>query len=223
MAKLLKNLHWIIISIALFNFYQSYTTADESYTALTEQDNAVKDEVRKNKRIVKEISNYYSNIKEEKERIERVAKEIEKMQQLLPGEISDSENINLLRKLADDINIKELSITPETDADRGFFIARRYRLKAKATYLQFLIMFEKISENRRILNIGESAFKVTTAPQRGKFQVIEGEFVLEAYKYNSNFKEDRGIEAIEKKFLDKSGGATPKPRTAKGVKSEAGE
>ena len=102
--------------------------------------------------------------------------------------------------MADDVNIKELSITPEQDFDRGFFIARRYRVKAKATYLQFLIMFEKIAENKRILNVGESVFRKTAEPQKGKFQVIDGLFTIEAYKYNSNFKEDRGIDEIEKKF-----------------------
>ncbi len=214
MAKLLKNLHWFIIALALFNFYQAYTTADEHFANITSQEEIKREELAKNKKTVREISNYYSNIKEEKEKIERVAKEIEKMQQLLPSEISDSENINLLRKLADDINIKELSIVPENESDRGFFIARKYRLKAKATFLQFLIMFEKISENKRILNIGESVFKITTSPQRGKFQVIDGEFVLEAYRYNAGFKEDRGIDAIEKQFKEDAK-APKKPRNTK--------
>ena len=39
-------------------------------------------------------------------------------------------------------------------------------------------------------------------PQRSKFQLIEGEFTLEAYKYNSAFKEDRGIDQIEKEFKE---------------------
>lgn len=222
MGKLLKNLHWFIMAVAAFNFYQSYTVADEQYTALVEQEGMKRTELAKNKKVAREISNYYSNIKEEKEKIERVAKEIEKMQQLLPSEISDSDNINLLRKLADDINIKELSVVPENESDRGFFIARRYKLQAKATYLQFLIMFEKISENKRILNIGESSFKVTTLPQRGKFQVIDGEFVLEAYRYNANFKEDRGIDAIEKKFEEdaRASAVRQKPSKAGG---EVGE
>ena len=218
MAKLLKNLHWIIIAFAAFNFYQLYIAADEQYTNIVEQEESKRIELAKNKKTVREIANYYSNIKEEKEKIERVAKEIEKMQQLLPSEISDSENINLLRKLADDINIKELSIAPEGDSDRGFFIARRYRLKAKATFLQFLIMFEKISENKRILNIGESTFKVSASPQRGKFQVIDGDFVLEAYKYNVNFKEDRGIDAIEKKFEEEA--KAPRAKKPKAVVGE---
>ncbi len=200
MEKLLKNLHWFIIAYAAFNFYVHYTESEEKYVNLVSQEEAQRLQLTRNKKTQREISNYYKNINEEKVKIERVANEIEKTQQLLPGEISDSENINLLRKMADDVNIKELSITPEQDFDRGFFIARRYRVKAKATYLQFLIMFEKIAENKRILNVGESVFRKTAEPQKGKFQVIDGLFTIEAYKYNSNFKEDRGIDEIEKKF-----------------------
>ena len=205
MEKLLKNLHWFIIAYAAFNFYVHYTESEEKYVNLVSQEEAQRLQLTRNKKTQREISNYFKNINEEKVKIERVANEIEKTQQLLPGEISDSENINLLRKMADDVNIKELSITPEQDFDRGFFIARRYRVKAKATYLQFLIMFEKIAENKRILNVGESVFRKTAEPQKGKFQVIDGLFTIEAYKYNSNFKEDRGIDEIEKKFKDPPG------------------
>lgn len=200
MDKLLKNLHWFIIAYAAFNFYVLYTESEEKYENVVSQEEAQRIQLTRNKKTQREIVNYYKNINEEKLKIERVANEIEKTQQLLPGEISDSENINLLRKMADDVNIKELSIAPEQDFDRGFFIARRYRVKARATYLQFLIMFEKIAENKRILNVGESVFRKTPEPQKGKFQVIDGSFSIEAYKYNSNFKEDRGIDEIEKKF-----------------------
>lgn len=202
MDKILKNLHWLIIAYATFNFYILYIETEEKLTNIVSQEEAQRLQLTRNKKTQREIANYYKNINEEKDKIERVAKEIEKTQQLLPGEISDSENINLLRKMADDVNIKELSITPELDFDRGFFIARKYRVKAKATFLQFLIMFEKIAENKRILNVGESVFRKSAEPQKGKFQVIEGVFSIEAYKYNSNFKEDRGIAEIEKKFKE---------------------
>ena len=92
--------------------------------------------------------------------------------------------------MSDELHIKEMSITPEKDDDHGFYITRKYRFAAKATYLQFLIMFEKIGENKRILNISGLAFKKFEQSQRTKFQLIDGEFTLEAYKFNNSFKED---------------------------------
>ncbi len=202
MVKILKNLHWFIIAYAAFNFYTMYEAKNEEIVGLEGQVEVQKTALVRNKNTQKEISNYYANIKEEKDKIEKVALEIEKMQQLLPSEISDTENIHLLRSLADDVNVKDISIAPEQEANRGFFFARRYKIKAKATFLQFLILFEKIGENKRILNVGEATFRKSDEPQRGKFQIIAGEFVIEAYRYNAQFKEDRGIDAIEKKFQD---------------------
>lgn len=217
MVKLLKNLHWFIIAYAGFSLYTMYTEADERLLNIEAQQDVQKAELSKNKKIQNEISNYYKNIEEEKLKIERVASEIEKMQQLLPSEISDSENINLLRKMGDDVNIKEMSVTPEAESDRGFYYARRYKVYAKATFLQFLIMFEKIAENKRILNVSDSSFKKSEQPQRSKFQVIEGEMIIEAYRYNPNFKEDRGIDKIEQDFKDgKDPAATPPAPLEKG-------
>lgn len=218
MEKLLKNLHWFIIGLAIFNIATQYMDYEEKYNALVSQQEAAQIDLAKNKKIQREISNFYKNIKEAKEKIERVALEIEKTQQLLPSEISDTENIGLLRKIAEDVNIKEVSISPELEVDRGFYLARQYKFKAKATYLQFLIMFEKISENKRILNVGQMDFKKLDQPQRSKFQLISGEFILEAFRYNSNYKEDRGINAIENQFKGTPGA---KPNRVKANKEAA--
>lgn len=219
MEKLLKNLHWFVIAFALFKLATQYMDFDERHSSLVSQQEDVQVELTKNKQTQREISNFYKNIKEAKEKIERVALEIEKTQQLLPSEISDTENIGLLRKIAEDVNIKEVSISPEVEVDRGFYLARQYRFKAKATYLQFLIMFEKISENKRILNVGQMSFKKLDQPQRSKFQLISGEFILEAFRYNTNYKEDRGIDQIETQFKD---GVAPRPVRSK-AKESGGE
>lgn len=212
MGKILKNIHWFIILIALFNIGMYVFETNEKIVEIQTQQETQRQSLAKAKKTKKEISNFYKDIDEAKGRIERVAQEIEKTQQLLPSEVSDTENISLLRKMAEDVNIKEVSIMPEGDDDRGFYIARRYKFRAKATYLQFLIMFEKISENKRILNVGELQFRKLEQPQRSKFQLIDGEFTLEAYKYNVNYKEDRGLDQIESEFKKEN---ADKPRPAR--------
>lgn len=200
MEKILKNIHWAIIIGALINIGMYYMDIDEKINEIHNQQESVRTNLLKAKKTKKEISAFSKDIDEAKSRIERVAQEIERTQQLLPSEVSDTENIGLLRKMADDLNIKEVSILPAQDENRGFYIARKYKFKAKATYLQFLIMFEKISENKRILNISELVFHKLSQPQRSKFQLIDGEFQFEAYRYNAGFKEERGIDKIENEF-----------------------
>jgi Tfp pilus assembly protein PilO len=222
MAKILKNIHWFIILFALFNIGSYWYEINEKINELKNQQETERQDLAKAKKTQKEIKSFYKDIDEAKNRIERVAREIEKTQQLLPSEVSDTENISLLRRMAEDVNIKEVGIMPDKDDDRGFYIARKYKFKAKATYLQFLIMFEKISENKRILNVGELAFKKLDQPQRSKFQLIDGEFTLEAYKYNAAFKEERGIDKIESEFKDKPA-AAPKPNRKKSSKKAEDE
>jgi len=224
MKKLLGNIHWIIIAGALYNIGEYWKEAEDKLAGLSEQQATEREKLIKEKKVKKEIASFYKDIDEAKGRIERVAKEIEKSQQLLPSEISDTENIDLIRKMAEDVNVKELSIQPDRDEDRGFFIARKYKFRAKATYLQFLIMFEKIAENKRILNVSEISFKKLDQRQRSKFQLIDGEYLIEAYRYNSSFKEDRGIDKIESEFKEgkKMEKEAPKnkPRSKKGTEGE---
>ncbi len=200
MEKLLKNIHWFIILWALVNIGLLVKDSDEKISEINSQQEVQRQNLQKAKKTRKEIMSFYKDIDEAKGRIERVAREIEKAQQLLPSETSDTETINLLRKMAQEVNIKELLIVPDNDMIRDFYIARRYKFSAKATYLQFLIMFEKISESKRILNVTDLYFKKMDLPQRGKYQLINGEFTLEAYRFNPNYKEDRGIERIENEF-----------------------
>lgn len=204
MSKILKNLHWFLILYALGKCGLIYYEHTEDMTTRAEGIEKARADLDKHEKTKKEIKKYLNNIEAEKAKIERVAQEIEKTQQLLPSEISDTENINLLRRMSEDVNIKEVSIQPDSDDDRGFYIARKYRFRAKATFLQFLIMFEKISESKRILNVATVGFKKLDQPQRSKFQLIDGEFSLEAYKYNAAFKEDRGLDQLEKQFQEKN-------------------
>jgi Tfp pilus assembly protein PilO len=210
MNKVLKNLHWFIILYALVNIYFLYTEKEEQLVALQANEATQQSIYKKNKKEQREVENFYKNIDEEKLKIERVAQEIERMQQVLPSDVSDTENIELVRRMADDVNIREIGVSPSKETDNGFYIVRDYKITAKATYLQFLILFEKIAENKRILNIGQITFKKSTDPQRGRFEALAGEFTIHAYKYNANYKEDRGIEEIEKKFK----GDAPTPSKA---------
>jgi Tfp pilus assembly protein PilO len=135
------------------------------------------------------MEEFYKNAEEAKLKIQKVKESIEKTQQLLPSEISDSENLDLLRRTGEALNIKLMNINPGPEEVRGLFIAKQYTFEAKATYMQFIIFFERIASNKRVLNIKNVSFKKLETPQKGKFSLIHGKFILEAYRFNANFKE----------------------------------
>ncbi len=220
MKKIVAHIHWLIIAYATYNIMTYLQEVDEKKAEIKTKQELETKSLQKARKSKKEIATFYNDINEAKNKIERVAMEIEKNQQLLPADISDTENINLLKKMADDVNVKEINISPQSDENREFYIARKYKVKAKATYLQFLIMFEKISEYKRILNVSELTLHKMEQPQRGKFQLVEGSFTLEAYRINQAFKEDRGIDKIENEFKNAAPSRARAPRGQKQLEEE---
>ncbi len=217
MAALIKNIHLLIIALAAYNVYTLWSEKSGEMDGLQQQIDSANASLvgkRKNK---KEIQSFFKDINEAKDRIERVALEIEKTQQQLPSEINDGELIQFISKKAEELNIRDINITPDaTDDNKGFFSIRKYTLKAKGTYVQFLILFENISDYKRILNIGAVTFNRNNLIQRSRFQIIDGEIQILAYKYNVGYKEDRGIDKIDQEL-----GANKKP-TGGARKSKGG-
>lgn len=221
MGIIIKNIHFLIIALGLFNAYMLWEEKSEMITNLNDQISVLNNSIEMKKRNKKELQNFFRDINEAKDRIERVALEIEKAQQQLPADLNDAEVIGFITRKADELNIREINISPEMkDDDKGFYSIRKYNFKAKGTYVQFLILFENISDYKRILNIGKVIFNRNNVQQRSRFQVIDGEIQVWAYRYNTGYKEDRGIEEIDKNLATGGGARGPKGKKAGGDSGE---
>lgn len=183
--KLLPILALVYAGNNCYTMYENYESQLVSLSSEIEAQNAQKQESMKTKA---DIEEYKRNIEIEKTKITRVEKEIEKIQQLFPSEISDNDNITLIRKYAEDVRVNQVTrVAPLGDEDKGFYIARPYRFAMKATYLQFIVLLEKLSDSERIINIRNIDFKINNENQKGKYQLIDGEITLETYKFNPNY------------------------------------
>lgn len=200
MGMLVSKIHWIIIFWVSFSLYTLYIEQDESLTAKMEKLPALKSQIIRSRKKKKQMEKYYKDIGKAKERIERVAEEVEALQKKLPSNISDTENLELIKKVAEGLNIKNVFLTPGNEENKGFYMVKRYDFNGTGTFLQFLVFFEKIAENDRLLNITSLEMKKTQKKQRGRFQLINCNATIIAYKYNPNHKEDRGINTIEQNF-----------------------
>ncbi len=211
MQAILGKIHWFIILYVVAMTYMSYTEHEEKVRRIDASIPAIKNKIKKNKKKLKQLNGYFKDIAEAKERIELVASEIEKLQKKLPSTFSDTENLGTIKKIAEGLNIKNIYLTPLAEEKKGFYYAKKYEFKATGTFLQFLIFFEKISENERLLNINEIRLFKTDNKQRGRFQLINSTALIEAYRYNDSYKEERGIEKLQKEF-DKKAKAPRRPR-----------
>lgn len=194
-ASLLKYLPLFIILYSAYEIHLNWTEHQEILEGKQGAVPALQNRINRLKRDRKEVDTFMKDIESAKQRIEQVALEVETLQKKLPSNISDPENLSLFQGFADDLNVKGVSIIPGGEENNGFYFKKRYELKGSGTFLQFLILMEKISENERLLNIPAiKMYKDKNDRTRGRFQLIKAELSIEAYRYNPDHREDRNIE-----------------------------
>lgn len=216
MNGLIKKLPLFIILYTAYSAYDMFEIHQQKLQEAKDRIPVLENQIQKSEQKKKDLRRYFKDIEEAKKNIELVAQEVEKVQRQLPSEISDAENLQLVKGIAENLNIKNVFLQPKEEISKGFYYIKNYEMKATGTFLQFLIFFEKIAENKRLLNIRDVELKQITEPQRGRFQLINSRVIIQAYRFNPNHKEDRGIDDIEKQFKEEDKKPAPrKKRTRK--------
>lgn len=203
MAKILLNIHWLIILYAGWTYF---SLVEEKMSVLKESQDRVPISKAKIKKFIKQknqLKVFFKDIEEAKKKIELVAVQVEKLQRQLPNSISDAANLSAIKDIADGLNIKNVFLAPGIEENKGFYFTKRYKFTGTGTYLQFLIFLEKIAANDRLLNVKTISIVRAAKKQRGRFQISNCEAEIEAYRYNAEYKESRGIDDIEKEFKKK--------------------
>ncbi len=192
--KFISNLHFVIVLYGLWGAWLSYDEHSIKMEDLNHQFPSVEAEIVMNQKKVKEIQDFVKKAEESKVRVEEVAKNIESAQKQLPADINDNQILTFLNQEISALNIKDPQITPGRENTSTYFISKEYVIKAKGTFLQFLIFLERIGNATRIYNVKSLKLVNPDASQRGRFQLIVGDGVIEAFRYNPDFKVDRGFE-----------------------------
>lgn len=192
-GKLFAKLH---IFIFLYMIYGVWVFWDEHSTAMTELNDdslRIDNEMVINTKRLGEIQEFVKKRDEYQLRVEEVAKNIEAVQKQLPPTTNDSEILAFFYEELGFLNIKEADMKPGTENNSTYYISRDYNMKAKGTFLQFLVFFERIGSASRIYNIPELSLRVAQEKKKGRFQMLEGAASIQAYRYNPSFKVDRGF------------------------------
>ncbi|MCF8058196.1 MAG: type 4a pilus biogenesis protein PilO [Bacteriovoracaceae bacterium] len=222
MMTVVSKIWILIIAYGAFEAWTVYQAHDEEMMSLEQSIPQIEGQINRAKKEKSQIKSYLRDIEEAKKNIELVALEVEKLQKKLPETIKDAENLSLIKKIAEGLNIKKIFLSPGIEENKGFYITKRYEFTGTGTYLQFLVFFEKIGASERLLNIREVELKKSSEKQRGRFQLTNSKVIVEAYRYNPDHKEDRGINKIEASFKEKKP-APPAPKKKKKSKKKGGE
>jgi Tfp pilus assembly protein PilO len=191
--KVISNLHVFILLYGLYGLWVLYDEHTIQLEEVISRGAGVDEEIVKAQKKVAEIQDFVKKTDEYKLRVEDVAKNIETVQKQLPAETNDTQILTFFQSEINSLNIKDANFNPGKEDKSTYYISKEYTLKAKGTFLQFLIFFERIGNADRIYNIKNLKLTNTSDNQKGRFQIIEGEGVIQAFRFNPEFKVDRGF------------------------------
>lgn len=191
--KLISNLHWLILLYGLYGAWVMYDEHDVALADIVTRGSGLDEEIEKAQKKVKEIQEFSRKTDEYRIRVEEVAKNIESVQKQLPAETNDTQILSFFQNEINSLNIKDANFTPGKEEKSTYYISKEYTLKAKGTFLQFLIFLERIGKADRIYNIRELKLTSISEGQKGRFQLITGEGSIQAFRFNPDFKVERGF------------------------------
>ena len=194
MKAIVKNLHWFIILYTLWFSYGLYEEHEVQIESLKSQSEVLDSKILKAKRDQKRLDEYYRDIEAAKDRIDTVARKVEKLQSQLPNSIDHNEIKKSLQLLSEKMNIKNLQYLPQQEENKGFYFSNKVKVNFEATYLQLLVLLEKIEQYDRILNVISIKIDKKEGEQKGSFKLTNVEMTIETYRYNQDHKEKREID-----------------------------
>jgi len=191
-GKFFANLHILILLYSLWGVWTRYDEHSIQMEGIQTEVEGLNNEITINKKKLGEIDEFKKKRDEFLVRIEGVKKNIENVQKQLPAETNDSEITSFFRKDLETLNIKNVEMTPGADEQTQYYIAKDYQIRAKGTFLQLLIFIERLASAERIYNVKTLRFFSSNESQKGRFRSISADIVVQAYRYNPNFKVTAG-------------------------------
>ena len=204
LSNLVSKAWLIVFAYTGFIIWEMYIAHNEKMVELELQVPLVKKQLKKREAEKKQIEQYLVDIEKARTEIELVAQKVESVQRQLPDVIDDAANLRLVKEISESINIKNIFLSPLDEENRGFYYTKKYELTGSGTFLQFLILLEKLGGNNRLLNVSKVMITRPKREQRGRFQKVNANIIIEAFRYNSSYQVERGIEDIEQQFTKKS-------------------
>lgn len=191
--KIIANIHIVMFAWGCWTTYELWEQHDLRLTEIESQIPEIEQNIVKLRIKVKEINDFIRKADEYKVRVEEVAKNIEAVQKQLPAETNDAQILSSFQSEMKVLNIKDTTMEPKGEEVGQYFISKDYSIKASGTFLQFLIFFERIGNSTRIYNVKSLKLTTNGAVRKGRFQLVNGEAVIQAYRFNPAFRVERGF------------------------------
>lgn len=188
MKNFYKLLPILILAYGVFNIYTLFNEHEEAITMLQGQKETADVQLVKIKKKVASIKQNEDKLKEYETKIVEVRKQIDELKTKMPSESDRTAVLQELTNTAQELNLKEVTFNPVPKLDKGMYIVNSVSLSGKGTYLQFLILFEKILTNKRFFNIDNFLLTESPADNKGRFIFVNVKADLQTFEYNKDYK-----------------------------------
>jgi Tfp pilus assembly protein PilO len=215
MGKVLAQLHWIIIAYGAWGAYVIYDEHTIAMSQIEEQFPVTEEAIKVAEERLSKIDEFRKNLDQSRLRVTEVFNSIGQVQKQLPTEINDIEILDFLSKEAKSLNIPEIETSPMPELPMGFYISKPYSIKARGTFLQFVVFLERIDAAERLFNIKNITIRSEDDVQKTRFRVVTLELMLDTFKFNSRHTETSGVEEVSEQDP-----AVKRPRKKKGKTDE---
>ena len=191
MDILVKNFHILILAYALFGAFEYFETQDVKLKEAESFKESSEVKLQKAKLDLRKVEQYRKDLEASEKRVQEVVAKLEELTRQLPPNINDTEISTILERYTSKLKMLDLNFAPGKEESRSFYFAKDYFVDVRGTYLQFLILYEKLenlAKNGRILNVKYLKMKKSeTGDKRSRFQILDLTTTFEAYKSNSQF------------------------------------
>jgi Tfp pilus assembly protein PilO len=194
--KFLQNFHLVFILYALWNAYGLYEEHGIQKDQIMSEREATILEISNAKKDLQDVKKFTDNLEESKKRVENVFQIIDKAQKQLPSDLSDIDILDFFSKEKKDLNIPTLQVVALQEKNESFYIIKPYDLSGESTFLQFLVLMERLSTTDRLFNIRSFEITVPQEAQKGRFQMVNFKALVDTYKYNTAHREESGVQEI---------------------------
>ncbi len=191
--QLFKILPLLLVAYAIFSCYTLYTEHEENVVMLQDQLNSADSQLVKIKKKVANIKRNEEKLSEYETKIIEVHKQIEDLKVRMPSESDQTAVLQELTNTAQELNLKEVTFNPAPKVDRGMYLINTISLSGKGTYLQFLILFEKIKASKRFFNVDNFQLVESPADNKGRFIFVNVKADLQTFEYNQNYKDQTQV------------------------------
>jgi Tfp pilus assembly protein PilO len=198
-GKLLSKLHLIFFLYGAWSIWEIYSTHTQAMEEIITQKPTIEEEIKKSRQKLSQIDEFRKNVEQSKNRVQEVFSNIDRVQRQLPAEINDIEVLDFLSREGRTLNMPEIEPNPLIEQPMGFYISKQYGIKARGTFLQFVVFLERLNSAERLFNVRSFKIEAPTGEQKGRFQVVNFDGVIDTYKYNSAHKETSGLEELDAK------------------------